>query len=54
MLGAPAENSIGGTKIELIGRNAFDSVDFGLMLTPTNTNIVYPSHYLLVIGQFPW
>ncbi len=56
VLGAPAENSIGGTKVEMINKNAFDTVDFCMMLTPMNCNIVYPSNYLLVIGKlvFLW
>ena len=36
----------------MIQKNAFDTVDIGMMLTAMNSNIVYPKHYLLVVGKY--
>ena len=48
VLGTPAENS-DGAKIPMINAGAFSDVDFSLMLSPMNCDILYPRNYALLM-----
>ncbi len=48
ILGTPGEDCGCGSKVDMVNKAVFDEVDFCMMLSPYNNNLLFPRHNTMV------